>query len=200
GREGHEPEHDGQCERGPAPHRPGFLVNVARTRPATVVRSSPTRTSSAVPFTTAPSRERRTGASVQSRPSAPCHRSTLVSSCNPSLEVSTTFRRISTLLVCRNRSPSSPTIVHDRSRWTTLTAIFLRDERGGHDDCEHGDDAEDQAREAPWICQPGCVGAHQSQHDALMQFRYQPITARRAREGKSADARRFSLAGCRACG
>ena len=87
-----------------------------------------------------------------------------------------------------------------RSRDLHARRAALRDERGGHDDCEHGDDAEDQAREAPWICQPGCVGAHQSQHDALMQFRYQRITARRAREGKSADARRFSLAGCRACG
>src|SRR2546428_12812929 len=92
GREGHEPEHDGQCERGAAPHRPGYLVNVARTRPATVVRSAPTRTSSAVPFTTAPSRERRTGASVHSRPTAPSHRTTPVPYINPSLEGSTTIR------------------------------------------------------------------------------------------------------------
>src|SRR5256886_6024698 len=124
-REGDEPERPRRDECDPTPHRVGVPVNVARTRPATVVVSFRMRTSSAVPLTTAPSRKRRTGASVQSRRSAPCHRSTLVSRRSPSFEVSTTFCRISTLPVWWNRSPSSPTIVHERSRSKTSTAIFL---------------------------------------------------------------------------
>src|SRR5258705_1940091 len=98
-------------------------VNTAWTRPAKVVYSSAIRTSSAEPSATVPPREIRTGASVQSRFSAPCQRSTLVSRRTPSLDVSTTVFRISRFLVAWNRSPSSPTIVHDRSRSSTSTAI-----------------------------------------------------------------------------
>src|SRR5207249_1552571 len=119
-REGDEPERPRRDECDPTPHRVGVPVNVARTRPATVVVSFRMRTSSAVPLTTAPSRERRTGASVESHRSAPCHWSTLVSSRKPALEVSTPFRRVSTLPVGWNRSPSSPTRISPARRLGSL--------------------------------------------------------------------------------
>src|SRR5947209_11244012 len=110
------------------PHRRSS-VKTECTRPAIVVYSSAILTSSAEPSATAPPRESRTGASVQSRFSAPCQRSTLVSRRMPSLEVSTTFFRISRFFVAWNRSPSSPTIVHERSRSNTSTAMARSDVR-----------------------------------------------------------------------
>src|SRR5262249_8858485 len=105
-----------QCgERDPRSHR-CLSVNTACTRPPKVVYSSAIRTSSAEPSATAPPRESRTGSSVHRRFSAPVQRSTFVSRRTPSLEVSTTFFRISRFFVAWKRSPSSPTIVQERSR------------------------------------------------------------------------------------
>jgi hypothetical protein len=88
------------------------------------VYSSLILTSRAEPSATAAPRESRTGSSVHSRFSAPCQRSTFVSRRKPSLEVSTTFFRISRFFVAWYRSPSSPTIVQDRSRSNTSTAML----------------------------------------------------------------------------
>src|SRR5207302_1219755 len=78
-----------QQERGENRGRPHWRASVKTecTRPAIVVYSSAILTSSAEPSATAPPRESRTGASVQSRFSAPCQRSTLVSRRMPALEV-----------------------------------------------------------------------------------------------------------------
>src|SRR4029453_14444514 len=113
---------EGQCDRhdqrSPRSHCDLLPVtNVARTGPVIVVASSPLRTSRPLPPTTEPLRVTVTAVSVHRRLSLASQRSTAVSSRSPSLEVTTTLRRTSTLLVARSRSPSSPTIVHERSLW-----------------------------------------------------------------------------------
>src|SRR5438445_4832755 len=126
GRHRQRQDHGGARERGQPAHCARDLVNVARTRPATVAVSSSVVMSKAVPWITEPSRESVTGSSVQSRCASASQWITLVSMRRPSLEVMTTFFRTSTVLIFWWRSPSSPTIVQERSFWNTRTAGLLR--------------------------------------------------------------------------
>src|SRR2546428_843388 len=126
GRHRQRQDHGGARERGQPAHCARDLVNVARTRPATVAVSSSVVMSKAVPWITEPSRESVTGSSVQSRCASASQWITLVSMRRPSLEVMTTFFRTSTVLIFWWRSPSSPTIVQERSFWNTRTVRFLR--------------------------------------------------------------------------
>src|SRR2546426_4617101 len=126
GRHRQRQDHGGARERGQPAHCARDLVNVARTRPATVAVSSSVVMSKAVPWITEPSRESVTGSSVQSRCASASQWITLVSLRRPSLEVMTTFFRTSTVLIFWWRASSSPTIVQERSFWDTRTVRFLR--------------------------------------------------------------------------
>src|SRR3989449_6625904 len=126
GRHRQRQDHGGARERGQPAHCARDLVNVARTRPATVAVSSSVVMSKAVPWITEPSRESVTGSSVQSRCASASQRITLVSIRRPSLDVMTTFLRTSTFLLFWSRSPSSPRIVQERSFWNTRTTRFRR--------------------------------------------------------------------------